>query len=202
MTKTMTNMMTTNDEHDEDEEDGHGHVHGPENPHFWFDPIRAMVAIDAIAARFAKLDPAHADVYFTNAAAYNEALDELHHWIEHEVNEVAPERRLLLTSHDSFRYFAERYGFEVVGVILGVSTDVEASAEHLAELVELVKERDVPAVFGETITSERLAQTLANETGTKLVRLYSDSLGAAGSGAETYIGMVQENVKRVVEALR
>ncbi len=189
------------DEH-ADEEDGHGHVHGPENPHFWFDPIRAMVAIDAIAARFAKLDPAHADVYFTNAAAYNEALDELHHWIEHEVSEVAPERRLLLTSHDSFRYFAERYGFEVVGVILGVSTDVDASAEHLAELVELVKERDVPAVFGETITSERLAQTLANETGTKLVRLYSDSLGAAGSGAETYIGMVQENVKRVVEALR
>ena len=189
------------DEHAE-EEDGHGHVHGPENPHFWFDPIRVMVAIDAIAARFAKLDPAHADVYFTNAAAYDEALDELHHWIEHEVSEVPPGRRLLVTSHDSFRYFAERYGFEVVGVILGVTTDVEASAEHLAELVELVKERDVAAVFGETITSERLAQTLANETGTKLVRLYSDSLGAEGSGAESYIGMVRENVKRVVEALR
>ena len=189
------------DEHAE-EEDGHGHVHGPENPHFWFDPIRVMVAIDAIAARFAKLDPAHADVYFTNAAAYDEALDELHHWIEHEVSEVPPGRRLLVTSHDSFRYFAERYGFEVVGVILGVTTDVEASAEHMAELVELVKERDVAAVFGETITSERLAQTLANETGTKLVRLYSDSLGAEGSGAESYIGMVRENVKRVVEALR
>ncbi len=189
------------DEH-ADEEDGHGHVHGPENPHFWFDPIRVMVAVDAIAARFAKLDPAHANVYFTNAAAYDEALDELHHWIEHEVSEVPPERRLLVTSHDSFRYFAERYGFEVVGVILGITTDVEASAEHLAELVELMKERNVPAVFGETITSERLAQTLANETGTTLVRLYSDSLGAAGSGAETYIGMVQENVKRVIEALR
>lgn len=185
-----------------DEEDGHGHVHGPENPHFWFDPVRVMIAINAIAARFSKLDPAHADVYFTNAAAYNEELDELHHWTEHEVSAVAPERRLLVTSHDSFRYFAERYGFEVVGVILGVTTDVEASAEHLAELVELMKEHNVPAVFGETITSERLAQTLANETGAKLVRLYSDSLGAEGSGAETYIGMVRENVLRVVEALR
>lgn len=192
-------------EHDEDEDehqDDHAHVHGPHNPHFWFDPIRVMSAVDAIAARLAKLDPASASLFFTNAAAYKEELDELHHWIEHEVAAVTPEQRLLVTSHDSFRYFAERYGFEVVGVILGVTTDVEASAEHLAELVELMKEQNVPAVFGETITSERLAQTLANETGTKLVRLYSDSLGADGSGAETYIGMVRENVKRVVEALR
>lgn len=141
-------------------------------------------------------------MYFANAAAYNEELDELHHWIEHEVSAIAPERRLLVTSHDSHRYFAERYGFEVIGVILGVTTDVEASAEHLSELVELIKERDVPAVFGETITSERLAQALANETGANLVRLYSDSLGADGSGAESYIGMVRETVKRVVEALQ
>lgn len=189
-------------EHDEDEHEGHAHVHGPENPHFWFDPIRVKVAINAIAARFSELDTANANVYFTNAVAYNEDLDELHHWTEHEVSAVAPERRLLVTSHDSYRYFAERYGFEVIGVILGVSTDVEASAEHLAHLVELVKEHNVPAVFGDTITSERLAQALANETGTKLVRIYSDSLGADGSGAETYIGMVRENVKRVVEALR
>lgn len=189
-------------EHDEDEHEGHAHVHGPENPHFWFDPIRVKVAVNAIAARLSRLDPANANVYFTNAVAYNEELDELHHWTEQEVSAVAPERRLLVTSHDSYRYFAERYGFEVIGVILGVSTDVEASAEHLAHLVELVKEHNVPAVFGETITSERLAQALANETGTKLVRIYSDSLGADGSGAETYIGMVQENVKRVVEALR
>ena len=185
-----------------DEEEGHAHVHGPENPHFWFDPIRVKVAINAIATRFSKLDPANANVYFTNAAAYHEQLDELHHWTEHEVSAVAPERRLLVTSHDSYRYFAERYGFEVIGVILGVTTDVEASAEHLAELVELIREHDVPAVFGETITSERLAQSLANETGAKLVRLYSDSLGADGSGADSYLGMVRENVKLVVEALR
>ena len=197
------------DEHADDEEDGHadeedahGHVHGPENPHFWFDPIRVMSAVNAIAARFSKLDPANADVYFTNAAAYNEELDELHHWIEDQVNQVPQDHRFLVTSHDSFRYFAERYGFEVLGVILGVTTDVEASAEHLANLVEEMKEHNVRAVFGETITSERLAQSLANETGATLVRLYSDSLGAEGSGAETYIGMVRANVKLVVEALQ
>ena len=185
-----------------DEEDAHGHVHGPENPHFWFDPIRVMSVVNAIAARYSKLDPANADVYFTNAAAYNEELDELHHWIEDQVNQVPQDRRFLVTSHDSFRYFAERYGFEVLGVILGVTTDVEASAEHLANLVEEMKEHNVRAVFGETITSERLAQSLASETGATLVRLYSDSLGAEGSGAETYIGMVRANVKLVVEALQ
>lgn len=192
------------DEEDEhaDEEDAHGHMHGPENPHFWFDPIRVKSAINAIAARFSKLDPENANIYFTNAAAYNEELDELHQWTEEQVKQVPQDHRFLVTSHDSFRYFAERYGFEVLGVILGVTTDVEASAEHLAHLVEEMRERNVQAVFGETITSERLAQNLANETGATLVRLYSDSLGAEGSGAETYIGMVRANVELVVEALR
>ena len=182
------------------EEDGH--VHGPENPHFWLDPIRVMIAVDAIAARFAELDPANADAYRANAAAYHEQLDELHHWTEEQLRQVPQDHRLLLTSHDSFRYFAVRYGFEVVGVILGVTTDVEASAEHLAELADLMKERNVRAVFGETISEERLAIALASEVGVPLVRLYSDSLGAEGSEAGTFIGMVRVNVARVVETLR
>ncbi len=190
------------DEGDHAGDAGDGHVHGEHNPHFWFDPIRAMSAVEAIAARFAELDPANAYTYRANAAVYKEELHVLHHWIEEQVKQVAPERRLLLTSHDSFRYFADRYGFEVVGVILGVSTDAEASAEHLAELVELIKSREVAAVFGETVASERLAQTLANEAGATLVRLYSDSVGAEGSGAETFVGMLRINVERVVEALR
>ena len=194
-------------EHVDEDEEGHadeedGHVHGPENPHFWLDPIRAMIAVDAIAARFAELDPANADAYRANAAAYNEALDELHHWTEQQLSQVPQDHRLLLTSHDSFRYFAVRYGFEVVGVILGVTTDVEASAEHLAELADLMKERNVRAVFGETISEERLATALASEVGVPLVRLYSDSLGAEGSEAGTFIGMVRVNVARVVETLR
>ena len=118
------------------------------------------------------------------------------------MRQVPQDHRLLLTSHDSFRYFAVRYGFEVVGVILGVTTDVEASAEHLAELADLMKERNVRAVFGETISEERLATALASEVGVPLVRLYSDSLGAEGSEAGTYLGMVRVNVSRVVETLR
>ena len=107
-----------------------------------------------------------------------------------------------MTSHDSLGYFANLYGFEVAGVILSFTTEVEPSAENLAELAETIEELEVSAVFGETTVSERLATSLATETGAKLVRLYSGSLGQEGSGAETYIGMVRTNVSRISEALK
>ena len=85
-----------------------------------------------------------------------------------------PERRLLVTSHDSLSYFAAAYGFEVVGLVIpSLATHVEPSAEHIAELIEVVREHGVPAVFGETTVSERLAQAVAREAGAELVQLYS-----------------------------
>ena len=188
--------------HADDEEADHGHDHGAHNPHFWFDPLRVVVAIDAIAARFAELDPDHADEYRANAAAYNAEVLALHAWTVEQVSAVPIEKRLILGSHDYYRYFAVRYDFEVVGIILSIAEDAEPSAEHLAHLVDLMRERDVQAVFGEKIARERLASALANEAGATLVRLYSDSLGPEGSGADTYITMVQSNVRLVVEALR
>jgi ABC-type Zn uptake system ZnuABC Zn-binding protein ZnuA len=188
--------------HADDEEDEHGHDHGEHNPHFWFDPLRVVIAIDAIAARFAELDPDHADEYRANAAAYNAEVLALHAWTLEQVNAVPAEKRLIVGSHDYYRYFAVRYDFEVVGIILSIAEDAEPSAEHLAHLVDLMRERDIQAVFGETIARERLATALANEAGATLVRLYSDSLGSEGSGADTYITMVQSNVRLVVEALR
>ena len=115
---------------------------------------------------------------------------------------VPEHRRLLVTSHDSLGYFANLYGFEVAGVILSTTTEAEPSAVDLAELSDGVAEYSVPAVFGETTVSERLANALATEAGAKLVRLYSGSLGTEGSGAETYIDMLRTNVERIVEALK
>ena len=202
------------DEHEDDHEaeghddhsdhDGHeGHAHGPLDPHFWFDPIRVKVAVNEIAARLSAIDPEGAETYLRNASAYGEQLDDLHAWIQDQVSTVEPERRLLVTSHDSFAYLAELYGFEVVGLVIpSLATHVEPSAEHIAGLVEVVREHDIPAVFGETTVSERLAQTIATETGAELFRLYSGSLGPEGSGADTYLGMVRTNVERIVEALK
>ena len=184
----------------EDEHAGHGH--GIEDPHFWFDPLRVKLVVNDIAARLSALDPDRGDTYRANASAYNMRLDELHAWTEQQVSAVPEDRRLLVTSHDSLGYFANLYGFEVVGVVLSITTDVEPSAKHLIELVEEVTERGVPAVFGETTVSERLAAAVATESGAKLVRLYSGSLGLEDSGAETYIDMIRTNVKRIVEVLR
>ena len=184
----------------EDEHAGHGH--GLEDPHFWFDPLRVKLAINDIAARLSMLDPDRGDTYSANASAYNARLDELHAWSEQQTATVPEDRRLLVTSHDSFGYFANLYGFEVVGVVLSGTTDVEPSAGDLADLVEEVKEYGVAAVFGETTVSERMASTVASESGADLVRLYSGSLGLEGSGAETYVEMIRTNVGRIVEALK
>ena len=185
------------------EEEGHDdHGHGLEDPHFWFDPLRVKLAVDYIAVQLVSVDSGGSETYTANASAYKAQLDELDTWTQEQVSAVPDANRLLLTSHDSFGYFADRYGFEVIGVILGTTTEVEPSAEHMAELTQTVEQYNVPAVFGETTVSERLATSLAAETGADLVRLYSGSLGPEGSGAETYLSMVRSNVESIVNALK
>ena len=185
------------------EEEGHDdHGHGLEDPHFWFDPLRVKLAVDYIAVQLGSVDSGGSETYTANASAYKAQLDELDTWTQEQVSAVPDASRFLLTSHDSFGYFADRYGFEVIGVILGTTTEVEPSAEHMAELTETVEQYNVPAVFGETTVSERLATSLAAETGADLVRLYSGSLGPEGSGAETYLSMVRSNVESIVNALK
>ena len=183
--------------------DEHGHDHGSLDPHFWFDPIRVKVAADEIASRLSAVDPDSASTYQQNASEFKQQLDELHAWIQEQVSQVPQERRLLVTSHDSLSYFAEFYGFEVVGLVIpSLGTEVEPSAEHIAGVVEVVREHNIPAVFGETTVSERLAQAIAAETGASLIQLYSGSLGAEGSGADTYLLMFRANVERIVGGLK
>ena len=185
----------------EGEEEHEDHGHGLEDPHFWFDPVRVKVAVDDIVVRLSAIDPDGKDHYASRASDYKAQLDELHSWTQGQVSAIAEEDRLLVTSHDSLGYFALLYDFEVVGVILGITTEVEPSAEDLIELIHDVEESGAKAIFGETTVSERLAETVASETGVQLVRLYSGSLGSDGSGAETYIEMIRTNVERIVEAL-
>ena len=184
-------------------DDHHDHDHGPLDPHFWFDPNRVKIAVNDIAARLSALDPEGADLYSQNAADYGAQLDELHSWIQEQVALVPPEHRLLVTSHDTFAYFADVYGFEVIGALIpSLAPDVVPSAEHLAGLVEVIREHNAPAVFSETTVSGKLPEALANETGAGLFQLYADSLGEKGSEAGTYLEMVRINVERIVDALK
>ena len=188
---------------DHEEEDGHDHAHGDLDPHFWFDPLRVRSAVNDIAARLSALDPAGAALYEGNASAYISELAELHSWIEGQVATVPEDNRLLVTSHDSFQYFATRYGFEVVGAILPLTTETEPTAQDLAALVETIEHEGAKVIFGENIHSDRLAKRIAEETGAEVVgSLYTGSLSEPGGEAGSYIDMMRFNVNTIVEALR
>ena len=190
--------------HAEEEEDDHAHDHGELDPHFWFDPLRVKQAVNSIAAQLSSADPQGQTLYRENAAAYNRQLDDLHAWIEQQVVVVPQEQRLLVTSHDSFQYFATRYGFEVVGAILpSITTETEPTAQDLVELIETIEHENAKAVFTENIYGDRLAQRIAEETGAELIGgLYTGSLGEPGSEAGTYLDLMRYNTQTIVEALR
>ena len=176
---------------------------GPFDPHFWLDPVRVKLAVSEVAMRLSSTRPENGAVYEENAAIYNRRLDDLHLWIKGQVAVIPSDRRLLVASHDSLRYFASRYGFEIVGTIMpGTTTEREPSAEELAALVRRMEELDASTVFGETTANERLAEAIVAETDARLVRLHTGSVGPPGSGAETYVEMMRTNVKLIVEALR
>ena len=183
----------------EGEEDDHGEF----DPHFWFDPLRVKQAVNSIAAHLSTVDPTGQTSYRENAAAYNRALDDLDDWIQEQVATLPDERRLLVTSHDSFRYFAVRYGFEVVGAIFPLTTEAEPTAQELSGLIETIEHEDTPAVFTEKSHSDRLARRITEETGADLIGgLYTGSLSESEGAAGTYLDLMRYNTKTIVEALQ
>jgi zinc/manganese transport system substrate-binding protein len=188
---------------DPDAED-HGEDHGDGaglDPHWWLDPIRAARAVELVAERLGTI--ADGD-WEARAEAYVAELQALDQEIERGVAEVPAERRKLVTSHESLGYFADRYGFEVIGVIIpGGSTAAEPSAAGFAQLVEAIRREDVPAIFGETTVSTGLSESLAREVGrdVQVVVLYTESLDDPGTPADSYVGMMRTNLERIVDAL-
>ncbi len=176
------------------------------DPHFWLDPLRVKSVVSAIAAHLSDLDPTQAELYQERAAAYNSELDELHAWITAQVESIPAEHRNLVTGHSFMQYFAQRYGFEVVGTVSG-NTDTdhahEAPAHDLAELATHMLEMEVRAIFTEYGHENELTQRIAEEAGIRsVIPLFIGSLGPEGSGAANYIGMMKENVEAMVEALQ
>ena len=189
--------------HEEEHGDEEEHAHGELDPHFWFDPIRVQQAINAIAAQLSTADPAGQTAYRESAAAYNRELDDLHAWIMEQVSVLPDDHRVMVTSHDSFQYFAQRYGFEVAGAVFpSVTTEAEPTAQDLAMLIETIEHEGVHAVFTEQSHTSRLAQRVAEETGAELVSgLYTGSLSEEGGEAGNYIDLMRHNTAIIVEAL-
>jgi ABC-type Zn uptake system ZnuABC Zn-binding protein ZnuA len=173
------------------------------DPHLWLDPNNVIVYVDNIREGLTQFDPDGRDVYQANARAYITQLQELDAWINGQVAQIPPQRRVLVTNHDSIGYFAERYGFKVVGsVINSFSSDSSPSAQEMADLVDRIKLFEAPAIFLDTPDNPTLAQQIASETGVKVVTdLHLESL-TEGAPAGTYIDMMRYNVTKIVEALK
>jgi ABC-type Zn uptake system ZnuABC Zn-binding protein ZnuA len=185
------------------EENGEEDHHEGLDPHFWFDPLRVKQAINSVAAQLSSVDPAGQTLYRDNAAVYSQELDDLHAWIEAEVELLPAKQRLLVTSHDSFQYFAQRYNFEIVGALMPTTTEVEPSAQDLAKLMETIEHSGAKAVFAEKSQTDRLSRQIAEDTGARLIGgLYTGSLGQPGGEAGTYLDFMRYNVSTIVEVLK
>ncbi|HIG73646.1 MAG TPA: manganese transporter [Bacteroidetes bacterium] len=179
---------------------------GSYDPHVWMNPrLWALVAQHAADA-LAELDPEHAEVYRANAAAYTDSLAALDDELRQRLAALPDERRVLVTAHDAFEYFGRAYDFEVRG-LQGLSTATEAGTADVQALARFVTEQEIPAMFVETSVSERTIRAVQEAVQARGgdVRLgeplYSDALGAEGSGAETVAGMLRHNVAAIVEGL-
>ena len=177
------------------------------DPHIWFDVSLWAQTVGVAVASLSELDPEGAEVYRRNGEQYRARLDALHQWVIEQVGQISEQQRVLITAHDAFGYFGLAYGFEVVG-LQGISTVAEYGVNDVTQLVDRIVERQVKAIFVESSVPVRSIEAVRQgclNRGFEVViggTLYSDAMGGAGSGADSYVGMVESNVNTIVGALR
>ena len=172
------------------------------DPHLWMSPELAADYVDRIAEALTEVDPDHGSLYATNALEFQRELADLDDELQAIFTTIPPEHRQLVTPHDAYRYFAEHFGLEVLGTLVGVTTEEEPSARQVSELVDAVRDSGVPAIFIESTVPPRQIERVAQDADVAIAGpLYGDSLGEPGSGAESYVGMMRTNTITIVEAL-
>jgi ABC-type Zn uptake system ZnuABC Zn-binding protein ZnuA len=195
------------EEHQEGEEgEGHEHDHGSADPHVWFSVHNVKQWVENVEQVLSDLDPANAEAYERNAASYLEALTQLEQYAEAQLATIPTGNRFLVTNHEALAYFAEVYDFTILGTVIpGASTIAEPSAAEMVALVELMEEHGICTIFAETTANDSLAQTVAGELdgcdNVQVLKIYTGSLGAIGTGADSYIAMMRSNIDMVVAGL-
>lgn len=176
---------------------------GDYDPHIWHSAANAIQMTKNIRDALITADPANQSTYEANAEAYLKQLEDLDSWIFDEVAKLPESRRKLVTTHDTFGYFADRYGFQIIGTVLPTTTEgASPSAQEIATLVNNLKASGVPAVFAENVSSKALLRQIADEAGLTIVAsLYTDALGPAGSDGDTYLSMMRFNATTIVTEL-
>ncbi len=176
------------------------------DPHLWMDVTLWKKCTEMVARTLSEFDSAHADHYQQNYQRYAAKLDKLHHYAKEVLATIPPKGRIMVTAHDAFNYLGRRYGLEVRG-IQGISTESQAGIEDINQLVQLLVDRKIQAVFKETSVSEKNVTALvegAQSRGHEVViggSLFSDAMGKPGTYEGTYIGMIDHNVTTITRAL-
>ncbi len=174
--------------------DGHRY-----DPHTWMDPNNVIIWTENIERALSQADPTHAEAYHARAEAYRQQLRELDAWIRQQIEPLLPLK--VVTDHKVFGYFARRYGIEQVGAIIpAYSSMAQPSAQELAQLEDAIRQLGVKAVLVGNTVNPQLARQVAEDTGVKLIPIYTGSLSGPDGPASTYLDFMRYNVKAIVEA--
>jgi zinc/manganese transport system substrate-binding protein len=180
----------------------HGHSHGGVDPHAWQNPRHVITYMDNIAKGLCEADAPRCDTYRRNAAAYTVQLQALDAEIASAWTAIPAAQRKVITSHDAFGYYAKAYGVTFLAA-QGMSTDSEASAKGVGQLVRQIKKDNIKALFVESISDPRLIEQIGRETGVKPAgELFSDSLSDANGAAATYVAMMRANTAALTQAVK
>ena len=175
---------------------------GQPNPHLWPDPLLALRYAELVRDQLVGLDPANADYYTSNLEEFRARIQDLDGRLQVAVATIPPDNRKLLTYHDSWAYFARRYGLEVIGAVQP-SDFSEPSVKEVAGLIDQLKELRLPAVFGSEVFPSDVLETIAKEAGARFIdQLADDDLpGSPGDSRHSYLGLMLQNMEIMIPAL-
>ncbi|MDV2887110.1 zinc ABC transporter substrate-binding protein [Alkalihalophilus pseudofirmus] len=173
-----------------------------DDPHAWLDVKNVIAYVETIRDDLMERDPDNAEAYEANAEAYIQELTELDEWISEESEEIPEDKRTIVISENAFKYFGAAYGYETIG-IWELNSHEEGTPGQISRVVDLIQEKEIPAVFLETTIDSRFMDTVSSNAGVEIAgEVYTDAIGADGSGAETYVDMMKHNVNTFIEGLK
>ncbi|WP_409361477.1 metal ABC transporter solute-binding protein, Zn/Mn family [Bartonella heixiaziensis] len=177
------------------------HHHSSIDPHAWQTIPNVVIYVKNIATALCKIDTQSCANYSKNANAYIQKLNEMQTRITKQISTIPKDKRIIITSHDAFDYFAQEYGFIILAP-QSASIEAEATAADVAKLIKQIKTNKVTALFVENISNPRLIEQISKETGLKIGgTLYSDALSDENGPAATYLNMMEHNVKTIIDAI-
>lgn len=199
----ISTILLGEDHHSEGEDHDPDGSQAAPDPHVWMDPANVQIWTETIARELSALDPEHASVFKQNAEQYQTELELLDEWIRAQIEQIPPEQRVLVTDHDTLGYFANSFGFQVIGVVVpGGSTLSDPSAQQIAALEKTISAFDTPAIFVDATVNPQVSERIAADTGTSLVKLYTGSLSEPDGPAGTYLDLMRYTVTSIVQALK